>query len=136
MSSSRAGVQVRILKVAPLSFYTHCSAHQLNLCVASGCSIPQIRSESGTISEISKFFNNSPKRQHFVEMIIDSKSNSSDKAKLKDTCRTRWIEQIDTIATFFELYPFVVQTMQAMSTRSSPEWGWNGETATKASGFL
>lgn len=38
------------------------------------------------------------------------------------------------IATFFELYPFVVQTMQAMSTRSDSERGWDGETVTKASG--
>ena len=51
-------------------------------------------------------------------------------------CRTRWIQQIDVITTFFELYLFVVQTIQAMSTRSCPEWGWDGESVTKASGFL
>ena len=88
MLSSKAGVQCRILEVAPLAFYTHCSPHQLNLCVVSGCSIPQIRNASGAVSEISKYFNNSLQRQRFFETIIDSKSDSSDKAKLKDMCRT------------------------------------------------
>ncbi len=55
MSSSRAGVQGRILQVAPLAFYTHCSAHQLNLCIVGGCSVPQVRNASGTISEIASF---------------------------------------------------------------------------------
>ena len=55
MSSSRTGVQGRILAVSPLAFYTHCQAHQLNLCVVKGCSIPQICNANGTISEIAKF---------------------------------------------------------------------------------
>ncbi len=138
MSSSRAGVQGRISEVAPLAFYTHCSAHQLNLCIVSGCSIPQVRNASGTISEIAKFFNYSPKRQHFFEKIIDSSADSSNITKLKDLCKTRWIQRIDSYSTFFQLYPFVVQTMEAIVTRNSEygEWLWDSETITKANGFL
>ena len=42
MSSSRASAQGRICEVCPLAIYTHCQAHELNLCVVKGCSVPQI----------------------------------------------------------------------------------------------
>ena len=35
MTSSRAGFQHRICAKAPLAFYTHCQAHQLNLCIVT-----------------------------------------------------------------------------------------------------
>ena len=87
MSSSVCGVQSRIREQAPLAFYTHCQAHQLNLCIIKACSIPDIRNANGVISEIAKFFNYSPKRQHFFESII---SSDNDKKKLKDLCKTRY----------------------------------------------
>jgi len=136
MSSSRAGVQGHILEVAPLAFYTHCSSHQLNLCIVSGCSIPQVRNASGTISEIAKFYNYSPNRQRFFEKIIDSGADRSEVTKLKDLRKTHWIQRIDALSTFFELYPFLVQALQAMVARSDDEWGWDAETVTKANGFL
>ena len=79
MSSSIAGVQARIRSVSPMAFYTHCQSHQLNLCVVKACSIPQIRNASGVISEIAKFFNYSPKWQHFFEHIIDRESPNEKK---------------------------------------------------------
>ena len=68
MSSNAVGVQARIREASPLAFYTHCQSHQLNLCIVKACSITQVRNASGVISEIAKFFNYSPKRQHFFEM--------------------------------------------------------------------
>ena len=136
MSSSRPGVQGRILEVAPLAFYTHCYTHQLNLCVSVGVVFPKFEMP---VEQYLKFLSFSTTHRNvsaFFEMILNSKSDSSDKAKLKDMCRMRWIQRMDAIATFFELYPFVVQTMQAMSTRSDPEWGRDGETVIKASGFF
>ena len=70
MSSNRAGVQGRISQVVPLAFYTHCQAHQLNLCVVKACSVPQICNASATVSEISRFFSSSPVRQNFLETLI------------------------------------------------------------------
>ena len=74
--------------------------------VSKGCSVPQIRNASGTISEIAKYFNYSPKRQHFFEKIIDSSENDVKKSKLKDLCKTRWTKWIDSFLAFYELYPF------------------------------
>ena len=89
MSSSRTGVQGRICAVAPLASYTHCQAHQLNLCVVKGCFIPQIRNASCVISGIARFCSNSPKRQHFFEKVIHSSAEPTRIEKLKDVCRTR-----------------------------------------------
>ena len=138
MASSRVGVQGRISEICPLAFYTHCQAHQLNLCVVKGCSVPQIRNASGAISEIAKFFNYSPKRQHFFEKVIKSSADGVKRAKLKDLCKTRWIERIDSFLAFHDLYPFIIHTMQVISTRSLEhgDWSWDPDTVTKASGFL
>ena len=138
MSSSIAGVQARIRSVSPMAFYTHCQSHQLNLCVVKACSIPQIRNASGVISEIAKFFNYSPKHQHFFEHVIDVESPTETKKKLKDLCKTRWVQRIDSYTVFFNLYTSIIKTMEAISTCSSEygEWSWDNETLTKARGFL
>jgi len=138
MASSRVGVQGRICEVAPLAFYSHCQAHQLNLCVVNGCSVPQIRNANGTLSEISKFFSSSPKRQHLLEKVIESESDTAKRTKLKDVCRTRWIERIDAFLTFYDLYPVVVKTMEEITTRGTNfgDWSWDSDTITKANGFL
>ena len=100
MSSNNVGVQARIREVCPLALYTHCHSHQLNLCVIKACSIPNIRNANGVISEIAKYFNYSPKRQHFFEHVIDSVTPAEKRVKLKDLCRTRWVERIDSYLIF------------------------------------
>ena len=138
MSSSISGVQGRIRSVSPMAFYTHCQSHQLNLCVVKACSIPLVRNASGAISEIAKFFNYSPKRQHFFEHVIDAESPKETKSKLKDLCKTRWVQRIDSYTVFYDLYSCIIKTMEAISTCSAEygEWSWDTETLTKARGFL
>ena len=63
------------------------------------------------------------------------------KKKLKDACRTRWIEQIDSYVVFLELLPAVVTALWAIVSRNQFEniccdWNWDRETITKASGFI
>ena len=136
MSSSDRGVQGRIQQHAPLAFYTHCQAHQLNLCVVKACGIPDIRNANSVISEIAKFFNYSPKRQHFFEYIISQNSVDSNISKLNNLCKTRWIERIDAYATFFELYPSTISTLQSISSQNDSNWSWDTDTHQKANGFL
>ena len=138
MSSSSVGVQARIRQVSPLALYTHCQSHQLNLCIVKACSVPHIRNANGVISEIAKFFNYSPKRQRFFEHVIESVAPDEKKKKMKDLCRTRWIQRIDTYVVFYDLYPAIVKTMESISTCSSEhgDWSWDSETLTKANGFL
>ena len=67
MLSSTIGVQAQIHEASPLALYTHFQSHHLNLCIVKACSLPKIKNASGVISEITKFYNYSPKRQHFFE---------------------------------------------------------------------
>ena len=43
MSGAFNGVAARILAIQPLAFYTHCSAHSLNLVVVSSCEIDLVQ---------------------------------------------------------------------------------------------
>ena len=61
------------------------------------------------------------------------------RVKLKDLCRTRWIQRIDAYLFFFDLYPAILKTMEGISTCSleyGGDWSWDSETLAKASGFL
>ena len=60
---------------------------------------------------------------------------------LKDACRTRWIERIDSYTVFLELLPALHTSLQAMVVPRQYEdlgdnWSWDGNTVTKANGFL
>ena len=89
------------------------------------------------------FFRFSPKRQRYLERAIDLVCPDATAKKLKDACRTRWIERIDSYAVFLELFPAVHACLQAMivpthhfHTAAGGNWNWDGETLTKANGFL
>ena len=61
--------------------------------------------------------------------------------KLKDACRTRSVEQIDSYNVFLDLLPAVRACLQALTNPNQHEefgtqWSWDGETITKANGFL
>lgn len=57
---------------------------------------------------------------------------------MKDLCRTRWVQRIDSYVVFYDLYPAIIKTMEFISTSSSEfgNWSWDSETLTKANGFL
>ena len=43
MSSTRVGIQARIMQDAPKAFYVHCSGHYLNLVISHSCALPAVR---------------------------------------------------------------------------------------------
>ena len=141
MSSARVGVQGRLCGLNPLALYTHCCSHILNLVIVKACSIPMIRNMAGTITETAYFFQNSAKRQRMVEKVIDRTETDTDKKKLHDLCRTRWVERHEAYENFFSLYECIVNTMDAMLNERQHEadygsWSWDRETLTKANGLI
>ena len=61
--------------------------------------------------------------------------------KLKDACRTRWVERIDAYAIFLELLPALYLCLEAvvhpqLHQELGTDWSWDGETITRANGFL
>lgn len=54
--------------------------------------------------------------------------------KLKDACRTRWMERIDSYAVFLQLLPAVNNTLLAIVNPNEclelgTDWAWDGETS-------
>ena len=140
MSGARSGCRTIVQQQAPMAIYTHCAAHQLNLAVVSACKIQSFKNVESYIGEIARFFKFSAKRQCLLDKAVDIVNLATNAKKLKDACRTRWIQRIDSYTVFLELLPAVHMTLQAMICPSQFEnlgdWNWDGETLTKANGFL
>jgi len=141
MSGAKSGCRALVQERAPLALYTHCAAHQLNLAIVAACKIQAFKNTESCIGEIARFFQSSPKRQHLLDKVMENVSPAPKSKKLKDACRTRWIQRIDSYVVFLELLPSVHIALQAISDPEQFEylgtnWNWDSETITKANGFL
>ena len=141
MSGARLGVKTVVQEAAPKAMYFYCAAHRLNLSVVSACRIQAFKNAESYVGEIARFFNFSAKRQRLLDRAIEASNHSSKAKKLKDCCRTRWVERVDSYAVFLELLPALHMCLQAMVDQNSHtdlgiDWSWDGETITKATGFL
>lgn len=141
MSGARSGVKAVVQEEAPKAMYYHCASHRLNLSVVSACSIQALKNAESYVGEIARFFSYSAKRQRLLDKAIEACDSTSRVKKLKDACRTRWVERIDSYAVFLELLPALHMCLQAMvhpslHTDLGTDWSWDGETITEANGFL
>ena len=143
MSSDKKGVQAEISKYAPDAEYQGCCLHSLNLVICHACKIQTIQNMMDSCRELYSFFDNSPKRQSFLNVVIDALSPESKKRKLKNLCKTRWVERHSTFETIFDLYECVVVTLNEICEPTNDErfypnneeWSWDAETKTKANGL-
>ena len=101
MSGARSGVKAVVQEEAPKALYYHCAAHRLNLSVVSACSIQVFKNAESYIGEIARFFSYSAKWQRLLDASIEACDSTPNAKKLKDSCRTRWVERIDLYAVFF-----------------------------------
>ena len=93
--------------------------------------------------ELYSFFDNSPKRQSFMEIVIDAHSPDNKKRKLKNLCKTRWVERHATFETIFDLYEFIVITLDQICEPTDDDryypngeiWSWDPKTKTLANGL-
>ena len=97
MSGKINGTAARISSLYPLALYTHCVSHSLNLAVVALFEEVSVRNMMGVVNCLSVFFFAHPKRQKKLEETIHSTQPESKVVKLKDFCRTRWIERIDAL---------------------------------------
>lgn len=142
MSSDAKGVQAHISKYAPNADYQGCCLHSLNLVICHACKISSIQNMMDSCRELFSFFDNSPKRQNFLEVVTDALAPEVSKRKLKNLCKTRWIER-HTAFEIFCLYEYLVITLNEICDSSrddrfyphNEEWNWDGETKAKANGL-
>ena len=135
MRGARSGVKAVVQEAAPKAMYYHCAAHCLNLAVVSACRIQAFKNAESYIGEIARFFKYSAKRQQLLDRCIEACDSTPNAKKLKDACRTRWIERIDSYAVFLDLLPALHICLEAMAhpelhEELGTDWSWDGETIT------
>ena len=80
-----------------------------------------------------RFFSNSPKRQLSLETWIhDTLLEEEKRKKLKQMCRTRWIERHEAFEVFIDLFLPIVCSLEDISCGS----GWNRESRSDAQSLL
>lgn len=106
----------------PLALYLHCASHSLNLAVVTSLDKRSVRNMNGVVNRVSIFFSAHPKRQRKLEEAIDRVQAGSAVKKLKDLCRTRWVERIDALDRFKKLHSSLVSCFETISTKGSRCW--------------
>ena len=108
MAGQTKGTAARIQSLYPKAVYTHCAAHRLNLCVVKCCSIREVNNMMQTADKVACFFKYSPKRQLALEAWVDDFFPEEKRKKLKEMCRTRWVERHEAFEVFSDLFLPVV----------------------------
>nr|XP_047127703.1 52 kDa repressor of the inhibitor of the protein kinase-like [Hydra vulgaris] len=124
------GLSAQVLNINSKALYTHCHSHELNLSVCELCNVQLVSEVFNKVRELSYFSTYSENRQKFLEASILEREPQTHKKKLKDICRDRWIERIDT---FLEHY---LSIFHALCIMASPESSVNKDTQNKSSTFL
>lgn len=131
ISSEKRGCQGRIKSLNQLALYTHCRSHVLNLSIAAACKIPIVRNMIDVLNSVFIFFDSSPKRQWFLETIIENDGSVDfSRKKLVRHCKTRWVERHICFDVFYNIYKLVIKYLQQIlkqniddSTRE--DWFWD-----------
>ena len=87
----------------------------------------------GTIDKLF-FYAAHPKQQKPLEKAIDDTQPESSIHKVKDLCRTRWVQCVRALQTFMILYPSIVACLEGICHEGSSEW--SADSLTDARGLL
>ena len=131
MAGSVNGTAALITAKYPLALYLHCTSHCLNLAVVKSLGVTSVRNMLGVVGRVYQFFSAHPKRQRALEEAIDKGQPSSSSKKLKDMCRTRWIQRMDAANIFIQLYTCVVDCLENISNNGSRLWSSDSLTDAK-----
>ena len=134
MSGKTNRAAARIFSQFPLTHYTHCTSHCLNLAVVASLEEVSVRNMIGVVKRLSIFFFAHPKHQKELKKTIQNTQPESNVLKLKDLCRTRWIELINALDRIKKLYSSIVVCFVNISAEGSHMW--SPDSVTDASTLL
>ena len=83
-----------------------------------------------TADTVSRFFSNSPKRQLAIERWIAELFPEEKRRKMKEMCRTRWVERHEAFEVFLDLFMATLSCLEEMALGRPAEW--NRETRSDA----
>ena len=112
----------------PIAVYLHCASHCLNLAVVKSSQVASVWNMMGCVGRVYQFFAANPKHQRALEKVISDCQPSSTKHKLKDLCRTRWVQRIDAIQVFQSLHLSVVACMEGIYNDRPGLWSTDSLT--------
>ena len=133
MSGLVKGAAAVIQRDHPAALYLHCASHQLNLCIVKSAENRHVRNMMGTMEKVWLFFEGHPKRQVKLETAIIETAPEASHFKLKNMCRTRWVQRLDALETFTELLPSIVRCFESICEEGSKSW--SKDSLTDASMF-
>ena len=134
VSGHTKGLSARILGINRKALYVHCHSHRLNLCVSNSCKVQPVRNMMDHVKDVSYFYNLSQNRQQCLELHVGEHCPGIKRKKLKDVCRTRWMEMISGLDVFEELFVAIVFSLSAMDINVDRKY--NAATSSKAHSFL
>lgn len=112
MRSENIGAQRIVREKSSRALHVHCALHRLNLVVVKACKIPLVRNIMDTLTDLHYFFENSPKRQRYFE--TKCKEDNVKFRKIKNMCKTRWVERIEAFEDVVTLMNVVLETLCCM----------------------
>ena len=122
MAGSVRGTAALIKAQYPLALYLHCASHCLNLAIVKSLQVTSVRNMMGVVDRVYVFFGAHPKRQNALDKAIEEAQPGSSVSKLKDLCRTRWIQRIDALHIFQSLHVSAVDCMEGICTDGPSVW--------------
>ena len=114
MSGPCNGAAAIIRRQYPKAIYTHCMAHRLNLSVVSPCKMHNVRNMFDTVGQVTRSLKYSPKKEPLLVQKVTDVCLESCRHNLLDVCKTCWIQRIDGLEVFLELYEDIVATLETM----------------------
>lgn len=114
MSGPCNGAAAIVRRQYPKAIYTHCMAHRLNLSVVSPCKMHNVRNMFDTVGQVTRSLKYSPKKEPLLVQKVTDVCLESCRHNLLDVCKTCWIQRIDGLEVFLELYEDIVAMLETM----------------------
>ena len=115
VTGKNQGLAAHVLRIPSKAFYTHCFCHHLSLAVVASCGEQHIWNLIININEISYFFNFPVPWNNCLKEKMQFCPDSS-KHKLKEVCRTRYVEVIEGMFLRTFLFLFIIRCLQWKKT--------------------
>ena len=133
MAGQKKGAAACIRSKYPKAIHMFCASHRLNLCVVKCCNICEVDNMMATTDSIACFFKNSLKRQTELEKWIEDLFAGEKRKKIKEMCKTRWVERHNAFEVFCDLFLPIFCCLESIAGSLSTEW--NRETRSDAQSY-
>ena len=116
------GIATLITNEYPQALYLHGASYCFSLAVIKSLKFTSVHNMMNVVETVYHFFVASPKLQRAFEDSISETQPSSTVHKLKDLCRTRWVQRIDALSVFCSFYQATVVCMESICNDGPGLW--------------